>query len=113
MVIPLLGNGLAKPTVVPPSRRLESLMEWLKRRYSGLDWWGVHVEVRGARGIHRASLQGHGQANATALSASAFVRALVEREVNRPGIWTADQVVPVGPFLERMAVRGLVPNIRG
>ena len=107
------GRRLAHPGGAS-SQRLEWLMDWLKRRYSGLDWWGVHVEVRGARGVHRASVQGHEQANATALSASAFVRALVEREVDRPGIWTADQVVPVRAFLERMTAHGLVPivNVR-
>lgn len=110
IALPLIGGALAKPST-GPSRRLEWLMEWLKRRYAGLDRWGVHVEVRGARGVHRASLQGRGQADATALSASTFVRALVEGEVDHPGIWTAEQVVPVGRFLDRIAVYGLALNV--
>jgi len=67
--------------------------------------------VLGPNGVYEASVQGHGQANATALSAAAFVRALVEGEVDHPGIWTADQVVPGGPFLERLAAHGVVPTV--
>lgn len=48
---------------------------------------GVHVDVVGAGGIQTARIQGHGQARATALSASAFLRALIENEVDRAGIW--------------------------
>lgn len=105
-LLPLARRMLAKRQS-GPSGRLGGLMDWLRRRYKGLDWWGVQVEVRGARGTYTASVQGHGQASATALSASAFLRALVEGDVDRPGIWTADQVVPVGPFLKRIATGGL------
>jgi hypothetical protein len=39
------------------------------------------------------------------------VRALYEGEVQRPGIWLAEQIVPPGPFLNRLAARDLVPLI--
>jgi saccharopine dehydrogenase-like NADP-dependent oxidoreductase len=39
------------------------------------------------------------------------VRALAEGEVEQPGIWLAEQVVPPGPFFERLAARGLVPTV--
>jgi len=87
-------------------------MDWLKQKYKGLDWWGVQVEVQGKKGIWRASIQGHGQANATALSASAFIRALLEGEVYRSGIWTADQAIPVDPFIRRLAAHGLSPVVK-
>ncbi len=90
---------------------LNRLLAWLKRRYPNLDWWGVHVEVRGLHGLYRASMQGQGQATATALSASAFLRALIEGEVERAGIWAAEQVVPVESFLARLAMDGLTPRI--
>ena len=106
---PVLGTALTRNA--RPSERLGGLMDWLKRKYKGLDWWGVHVEVRSAERLHRATVQGRGQANATAVSASAFVRALVEGEVDRPGIWTADQVVPTAPFLKRLATHGLAPAV--
>jgi saccharopine dehydrogenase-like NADP-dependent oxidoreductase len=90
---------------------LNRILGWLKRRYKSLDWWGAHVEVRGARGVYRASIQGHVQARGTALSASAFMRALIKGEVEQPGIWAAEQVVPVAPFLKRLAAQGWVPTV--
>jgi len=86
-------------------------MDGLKRAYRGLDLWGVKVEITGSQGAYAASVQGHGQAKATALSAAAFVQALVEHEVDCPGIWTADQVVPADPFLDRLAAHGIVPVV--
>jgi saccharopine dehydrogenase (NAD+, L-lysine forming) len=91
--------------------RFSLLVDWLQRRYSGHDWYGLVVEVQGTAGIIRVGLAGHGQADATAIGASALVRALYDGEVERPGIWLAEQIVPLGPFLERLAARGLVPQI--
>lgn len=108
LVLPLARKRV-KTRHAGASGGLGGLMEWLKRRYVGLDWWGVHVKVQGNGGTYRVSVQGHGQARATALSASAFVRAFLEGGVNRPGIWTADQVIPVQPFLARLASHGLQP----
>ena len=59
----------------------------------------------------RASLVGRGQASGTATGAAAVVRALAESEVERPGIWLAEQVVPPGPFFERLAAQGLAPRV--
>ncbi|MBI1878014.1 MAG: hypothetical protein HYR94_07275 [Chloroflexi bacterium] len=47
----------------------------------------------------------------TAIGAAALTRALVEGEVERSGIYFAEQVVPSGPFSERLAARGLVPVV--
>ena len=91
--------------------RVQRLIGWLKRRYEGRDLYGVVVEVRGARGSIRASLVGHGQASATAIGAAALVRSLAEGEVEQPGVWLAEQVVPTEPFFERLAARGMVPTI--
>lgn len=91
---------------------ISGLLTSLKRKYKGLDWWGVHVEVRGARGIYRASVQAHGQAQGVALSALAFLRALIEGEVDQAGIWGAEQIVPIDPFLKRLAAHGLIPTVK-
>ena len=91
--------------------RVQRLISWLQRRHEGRDWYGALVEVRGARGSVRAGLVGRGQATGTAIGAAAVVRALAEGEVKQPGIWLAEQVIPPGPFFERLAVRGLVPTI--
>jgi len=91
--------------------RLQRLIAWLQRRYEGRDFYGVVVDVHGARGRVRISLVGHGQASGTAICAAAVVRALAEGEVRQPGIWLAEQVVLPGPFFERLATRGLVPTV--
>ena len=91
--------------------RFNRLVGWLQQRYAGHDWYGLVVEVQGTRGATRVSLNGHGQADATAIGAAALTRALYEGEVERPGIWLAEQTVPPGPFLDRLAAHGLVPLI--
>jgi saccharopine dehydrogenase-like NADP-dependent oxidoreductase len=91
--------------------RIQRFTAWLQHRYEGRDRYGVSVGVEGARGRVRASLVGHGQATGTAIGAAAVVRALVGGEVGTPGIWLAEQVVPPGPFFERLATRGLVPTV--
>ena len=88
--------------------RSEQLMTWLNSRYSGRDWYSVLVEVQGEAGsLVRASVTGRGQADGTATGAAALVRSLAEGEVERPGIWLAEEVVPPGPFFERLAAGGL------
>jgi saccharopine dehydrogenase (NAD+, L-lysine-forming) len=91
--------------------RVQRLIARLQRRYKGRDWYGVVVDVRGARGRIRASLAGRGQASGTAIGAAAVVRALAEGEVEQSGIWLAEQVVSPGPFFERLAAKGLVPRV--
>ena len=91
--------------------RVQRLGAWLRRRYEGRDWYGIVVEVEGARGTVRASLVGRGQATATAIGAAAVVRALAEGEVKQPGIWLAEEVVAPEPFFKYLAARGLVPTV--
>jgi saccharopine dehydrogenase (NAD+, L-lysine forming) len=93
------------------SERFNRLMGWLQQRYAGHDRYGLVVEVQGTAGTVRVSLAGHGQADATAIGAAALAYALDMGEVERPGIWLAEQVVPPGPFLDRLAAGGLVPSI--
>jgi hypothetical protein len=93
--------------------RFNRLVGWLQQRSAGHDWYGLVVEVHGMRGTARVSLSGHGQADVTAIGAAALVRALDEGGVERPGIWFAEQVVPLGPFLDRLAACGLAPVIEG
>jgi saccharopine dehydrogenase (NAD+, L-lysine-forming) len=91
--------------------RVQRLGAWLRRRYEGRNWYGIVVEVEGARGRVRASLVGRGQATATAIGAAAVVRALAEGEVRQAGIWLAEEVVPPEPFFGHLAARGLVPTV--
>src|SRR5215217_6917065 len=91
--------------------RVQRLSARLQRRYRGRDWYGITVEIQGARGWVRAGLAGREQATGTAIGAAAVVRALDEGEVNQPGIWLVEQVVPPRPFFERLAAYGLVPTV--
>lgn len=109
-LVPLVGDAHTTRDS-PPSQQLNRLMGWLKRKYDGLDWWGVHVEVSGAGGLWRGVVQGHRQAQGAATSAAAVVRALAERKVDRPGVWTAEQIIPVEYFLQQLAARGLAPSV--
>lgn len=111
VLLPFVGTALSKRQPGSSGGRVGGIMDLLKRKYKGLDWWGVQVDVEGGKGMLHASIQGHDQARATAISASAFVRSLIEGGVQEAGIKTADQVVPVAPFLERLASHGLIPTI--
>jgi saccharopine dehydrogenase-like NADP-dependent oxidoreductase len=91
--------------------RFNRLIGWLQRQYTGLDWYSVVVEVRGSGGFVRASVTGRVQAMGTAIGAVALTRALAEGEVEGSGIYFAEQVVPSGPFFERLTARGLVPVV--
>ena len=83
------------------------LLERLKRRYAGVNWWGVRVDMTGERGDHHATFFGRGQAEATAVSAAAFVRALAEGEVDRPGIWSAEEAIPPEPYFSYLSAHGM------
>jgi saccharopine dehydrogenase-like NADP-dependent oxidoreductase len=116
---PWLGAALAKVTKLGArglaTRRrgrdaMHRLSAHLRNRYAGRDRFALVVEVRGAR-VVRASLVGHGQAEATAAGASAFVEALHRGEVAAPGVWLGEQVIDPDRFLARIAAHGLQPSI--
>ena len=90
--------------------RMARLLEGLKRRYAGVNWWGVRVDMTGERGEHHATFFGRGQADATAVSAAAFVRALVEGPVDRPGIWSAEQAIPPEMYFSYLAAHGIAES---
>jgi saccharopine dehydrogenase-like NADP-dependent oxidoreductase len=91
--------------------RFNRLVGWLQQRYAGHDWYSLVVEAQGAGGTVQVSLSGHGQADVTAIGAAALAHALDTGGVERPGIWLAEQIVPLGPFLDRLAARGLASVI--
>jgi saccharopine dehydrogenase (NAD+, L-lysine-forming) len=96
-----------------PHRRtaIEGLRKRLQQRYAGRDQFSLLVEVRGGTKAIRLSLTGHGQAAATAAGAAATAEALAHREIERPGLWLAEQALDPGPFLLRLATTGLVPVV--
>lgn len=90
---------------------MHQLIARLRMRYAGQDGFALVVEGRGDGGAIRASLSGHQQAGATAMSAWATTEALHRREMTRPGVWLAEQVIAPEPFLQRLATHGFVPQI--
>src|SRR5215207_9748351 len=106
-----LGFSSAMRRRAGSEERLQRLISWLRSRHEGRDWYGALVEVRGERGSVKAGLVGRGQATGTAIGAAAVVHALAQGEIKQPGIWLAEEVVPPGPFFERLATRGLVPTV--
>lgn len=91
---------------------ITDLRKRLQQRYVGHDQFSLLVEVRSAEKVMRLSLTGQGQATATAAGAAATVEALANHEVDRPGLWLAEQVLDPGPFVSRLATAGLVPVVQ-
>lgn len=90
---------------------MSGLVERLRRKHAGEDRFALLVEVRGSSGVARATLVGRKQALATAIGVGAIAEALHRNEVTDPGVHLAEQVIAPGPFLERLALAGLVPAI--
>jgi saccharopine dehydrogenase-like NADP-dependent oxidoreductase len=92
---------------------MRALVERLRSHLAGRDRFALRVEVRGGGRAVRSTLLGRGQAQATAVSASAIGEALYAREVEKPGVWLAEQVIAPPAFLERLAEHGLIPVTEG
>jgi saccharopine dehydrogenase (NAD+, L-lysine-forming) len=108
----LVHTGLAARLATRSTSRdrSQALLHCLQARYGGHDWYGLVVEVAGPRGSARATLVGHGQADVTAVGASGVVRALVDGRVGKPGLWFAEEVVPVDSFLAHLLRGGTAPQ---
>ena len=63
--------------------------------------------IHGGRSAH-AMLVGGAQADAAAAGASGTVRALMQGEVSRPGVWMPEQVIRPPGFFSHLAKQGLV-----
>jgi saccharopine dehydrogenase-like NADP-dependent oxidoreductase len=65
------------------------------------------VDVRRGGDSRSATLLGHAQADAAAAGAAGVARLLIEGDVAETGAWMPEQIVDPGPFLSRLATRGL------
>lgn len=108
----LLRAGLRRRLRRGGGAAMRRLVERLRRRYAGRDFYGLVVDVRGARGMIRSTLVGRGQATVTAAGAAAITEALFAREMSEPGVWLAEQVIRPEPFLTRLRAQGIVPATR-
>jgi saccharopine dehydrogenase-like NADP-dependent oxidoreductase len=69
--------------------------------------FALRVDVRRGGRSRSATLLGHAQADAAAAGAAGVARLLIDGAVAKPGAWMPEQVVDPGPFLSRLADRGL------
>jgi saccharopine dehydrogenase-like NADP-dependent oxidoreductase len=56
-------------------------------------------------------LSGRHQADVTAAGAAEIARMLAAGEVEQPGLWLPEQVIPHGRFFERLASHGFRPEV--
>jgi len=94
---------LERPAFAGGNRRA---IDRLKRRYAGHDRFGLIVTVEGGGLVRRMSLAGRHQADATAAGAAEFARALAAGEVDRPGVWLAEEVISHERFFGALASLG-------
>ena len=69
--------------------------------------FALRVDVRRSEKSRSATLLGRTQADAAAAGAAGVARALIEGRLTEPGAWMPEQVIEPGPFLSRLAARGL------
>lgn len=93
------------------SRGNRRAIDWLKKLYAGHDHFGLVVTVEGDGRAMKMSLAGRHQADATGASAAEFARALAAGEVEQPGVWLPEEVIPHERFFEVLAPLGWNPAI--
>ena len=69
--------------------------------------FALRVDVKRGGRSRTATLLGRAQADAAALGAAGVARLLIEGKVAKAGAWMPEQIVDPGPFLSRLANRGL------
>jgi saccharopine dehydrogenase-like NADP-dependent oxidoreductase len=96
-------SWLERPGILRGHRRA---IDGLARLYSRRDSFALLVTLRSGDRVIGMSLIGRHQADVTADSAAEFARALVAREVDQPGVWLPEQVIPYERFFARLATLG-------
>jgi saccharopine dehydrogenase-like NADP-dependent oxidoreductase len=69
--------------------------------------FALRVDVKRDGRSRRATLLGQTQADAAAAGAAEVARLLIDGHVTEPGAWMPEQIVDPGPFVSRLAMRGL------
>ena len=101
----LVGTGVSRLVAIEAVRHAIASRQ-KDRPSSKRARFALRVDV-GYRGRSRsATLLGQEQADAAAAGAAGVAQLLVEGKVE-PGAWMPEQIVDAGPFLSRLASRGL------
>ena len=104
----IVGSGISRLMAIEWVRRaFANARHRLTRPPGEESRFELRVDVRRGECSRHATLVGRAQADATALGAAGTVRLLIEGDVADPGAWMPEQVVDPGPFLSRLASRGL------
>jgi len=69
--------------------------------------FALRVDVRRGGRSRRATLLCRVHADAAAAGAAGVARLLIEGDIAEPGAWMPEQIIDPGPFLARLATRGL------
>jgi saccharopine dehydrogenase-like NADP-dependent oxidoreductase len=86
-------------------------IERLKRLSTDRGRFALVVTARAGDRTMSMSLASRHQANATAAGAAEFARMLAAREVQQPGVWLPEQIIPPEPFFRALAERGWQPEL--
>lgn len=84
---------LASVARLAQSAESSQVVGGLRRRYVGKDDFALVVQARSADRQRSMSLVGQKQAHVTAAAAAEMLRMLAAREIERAGVWFAEQVV--------------------
>ena len=75
--------------------------------------FALRVDVKHGQSSRHATLVGRTQADAAAAGAAGIARVLIEGQARDGGAWMPEQMVDPGPFLARLASRGLRVDFPG
>lgn len=113
-LVSTVGAG-ARKWLARPARLQRGVrtIERLHPLYAGHDRFALVVTGTSGERALRASLGGRHQAEATAVAAAEFARALVTEEVAEPGVWMPEQVLSPDRFFNAIADAGYRPVLEG
>jgi len=84
---------------------------FLQNLYNGKDIWAITVDVKGSKRRCLLTIKGYGETYPTAISAVLKARALLENEINKPGVWLPEQVIEPDKFFIKLEEYGFKVNI--
>ncbi len=93
------------------SERGHRAIERLKRLSAERDRFALVVTAHAGGRAMSMSLAGRHQADATAAGAAEFARMLAAWEVQQPGVWLPEQIIPPEHFFRALALRGWKPEL--
>jgi saccharopine dehydrogenase (NAD+, L-lysine forming) len=109
-----LGTGVRKRIGrASVLRRGTGMIDRLHPLFADHDRFALVVTGTSRGRVLRASLSGQHQAEATAVAATEFARALTTGEVLEPGVWLPEQAVSPDTFFNAIASSGFPPVLEG